>query len=425
MTKEELDQLMKDAIKQIHDELVIVYDAKLQTTLKPHIEQLEKTKGDFETQLADLKKPVVSSLGAVSDTGDKKAGFPTFTEFITDVRDAAVGRVSDKLGKIMDMERKAAGSSLNIGSAEFGGYLVPEEYRAELLKVAVERSDILQKVTMVPMGTNAIAIPAVSGQDRSGGTVYGGISFSWIDEEAGVTETRPKFELVNLRLKKMMAMYYMSSELMQFSPISVESVVRTLFGEALGWFLDDVFLTGNGSAKPLGILSAGCRIAQAVESGQTTTDPILYENITNMYMHQWRKSNSSWYINPEMYPELAKMVLTIGTAGAGAFLPAMGASVSPYNTLMGRPVMESEHLSAKNTEGDIVSADWSQYLVGYPQAAGMQPRFDTSIHLKFDYDQTAFRIIMHLDGQPWWRTYVTPHRGSATLSPFVTLATRT
>jgi hypothetical protein len=46
------------------------------------------------------------------------------------------------------------------------------------------------------------------------------------------------------------------------------------------------------------------------------------------------------------------------------------------------------------------------------------------MHLKFDYAQSAFRMIFELDGQPFLNSVITPYKGSTTTSPIVTLATR-
>jgi len=49
-----------------------------------------------------------------------------------------------------------------------------------------------------------------------------------------------------------------------------------------------------------------------------------------------------------------------------------------------------------------------------------------SEHVKFLFDQTAFRIIERVDGRPWLNTPITPVNGGPTLSAFVELnATRT
>jgi len=72
--------------------------------------------------------------------------------------------------------------------------------------------------------------------------------------------------------------------------------------------------------------------------------------------------------------------------------------------------------------GDIALVDLSKYRT-LTKAGGT--RVDTSIHLKFDTDETVFRFIFRLAGQPWWSSAISPKNGSNTLSPFVAIATRT
>jgi hypothetical protein len=47
-----------------------------------------------------------------------------------------------------------------------------------------------------------------------------------------------------------------------------------------------------------------------------------------------------------------------------------------------------------------------------------------SIHLKFDYAETAFRFLFAVDGQPWLASELTPYKGSATQSTFVVVEAR-
>ena len=105
-------------------------------------------------------------------------------------------------------------------------------------------------------------------------------------------------------------------------------------------------------------------------------------------------------------------------------MPANGLSGQPYNTLMGLPLFLTEHCQALGTVGDIVLADWSQYLIGGKAGGGVQTA--SSMHLYFNYDKTVYRFVLRYDGQPWWQTTLTPKHGGAgaTMSPFVALATR-
>ena len=47
-----------------------------------------------------------------------------------------------------------------------------------------------------------------------------------------------------------------------------------------------------------------------------------------------------------------------------------------------------------------------------------------SMHLRFDYGETAFRFTFEADGQTWPNSPITPYKGAATLSPFVILEAR-
>jgi HK97 family phage major capsid protein len=101
-------------------------------------------------------------------------------------------------------------------------------------------------------------------------------------------------------------------------------------------------------------------------------------------------------------------------------MPAGGMSGLPYATLFGRPVIPVEYCATLGTVGDIILADFNEYLLA--RKGGLQTA--SSIHFRFDYDETVFRFVLRLDGQPAWNAPLTPFKGSNTLSPFVALATR-
>jgi len=88
--------------------------------------------------------------------------------------------------------------------------------------------------------------------------------------------------------------------------------------------------------------------------------------------------------------------------------------------MLGKPVIPVEHCATLGTPGDIILADLSQYVMsdkGAPQAA-------SSIHVRFLNDETTFRFIYRVDGQPTWKKALTPKNGTNTQAPFIALATR-
>jgi HK97 family phage major capsid protein len=88
--------------------------------------------------------------------------------------------------------------------------------------------------------------------------------------------------------------------------------------------------------------------------------------------------------------------------------------------MLTRPVIFTEKTEPLGRVGDVLLADFSQYVVGLRQ--GM--RFDTSIHAGFSTNEMLARLIERHDDQPLWDTALTLEDGSTTVSPFVTLAAR-
>ena len=90
--------------------------------------------------------------------------------------------------------------------------------------------------------------------------------------------------------------------------------------------------------------------------------------------------------------------------------------------LLGKPLNLTEHCQTLGTKGDIILADYGQYLVGQKAGGGVSTA--SSIHLKFVEDEVAFRFTIRTDGQPWMLSKITPKHGSNSMSAFVALNTR-
>jgi HK97 family phage major capsid protein len=97
--------------------------------------------------------------------------------------------------------------------------------------------------------------------------------------------------------------------------------------------------------------------------------------------------------------------------------------VSPYGTLLGRPVIPIEQCASVGTVGDIILADYNN---GYYLAEKGGIKSDMSIHVMFIYDESVFRFVLRVDGQPVRASAMTPYKGGAsyTQSHFVALQTR-
>lgn len=299
------------------------------------------------------------------------------------------------------------------------GLLVPEEFRADLMQMAIEGSIIRPRATTIPMTRGELTMPVIHDASHAS-TVFGGVSASWIAEEGDIsTVTQPTFGDVRLRARKLTGYTVASNELLADSAVAMEALIRRIFPQAIAYFEDDAMFSGTGAGQPLGILNADALVTVSAETGQSA-NTIVWENIVNMYSRMMPQSlgNAVWIANIDTFPQLATMSLAVGTGGSAIWIN--NGVEGPPATILGRPVIFTEKAETLGTAGDIYFVDLSNYLIGDRQALEVA----SSEHVNFDTDRMTWRFIERVDGRPWITTALTPRNGSNTLSPFVNLATR-
>ena len=343
---------------------------------------------------------------------DNEKRFASFGEQLM-----AAYRAATPGGKVDERLTTRAASGLNESTPSDGGFLVQQDFVTELLKRTYETGILASKVKKIPISTNAngMKINAIDEDSRANGSRWGGVQTYWEGEADEITASKPKFRQMELSLKKLTGLCYATDELLQ-DAAALEAVIRQAFAEEFGFKIDDAILSGSGEGEPLGILSSGAIVTVAKEASQT--DIITVENLIKMWNRLWSRSraNAVWYINQELEPYL----YTLKIGDKPVYIPAGGLSEKPYGTLFGRPVVPIEQCSAAGEVGDIILADIGQYLL--IDKGGVKSA--SSIHVRFLYDENVFRFIYRVDGKPIWTKPLTPYKGSATVSPFVTLAKR-
>jgi len=365
--------------------------------------------------LQDQEEPV--NLIRPTGTGNRGVtqGFKSFGEQLQSVIQAATPGAS--IDSRLSIKNAASGLS---GVPSDGGFLVQTDFSTKLLQRTYETGILAGKCFKMPISTNAnsIKINAVDETSRATGSRLGGIRGYWQGEAKELEGSKPEFRQMELSLKKLTGLCYATDELLQ-DAAALESIIMKGFAEEFGFLVDDAIIRGTGVGKPLGILNSDALVTVAKEGGQAAKS-ILAENIINMYSRCSSESKANWYINRDVLPQLFTMSLPVGTGGAPIFMPAGGISGSPYNTLLGRSIIPMEQCSTLGTVGDIIFADFGEYIwsdKGDIDAAA-------SIHVRFLYDEQVFRFIYRCEGQPGWKSALTPYKGTNTISPFVALAAR-
>ena len=349
-----------------------------------------------------------------------KEKFASFGQQLAAVMQAGVpgGRVDPRL-------YNAAASGLNETVGSDGGFLVQQDFAQELLHDVIQTGILSSRVgRRIPISGNANGTK-INGIDETSrvSTRSGGILAYWASEAEEKTKSRPKFREIELNLKKLIGLCYATDEMLADAG-QLEAVIREGFTSEFGFQVDEAMINGTGAGQPLGILNSGCLVSQAIETGQKA-GTLVAENVVKMYSRRFasQTGNYAWFYNQALEPQLFTMSLSVGLGGIPVYMPPGGLSDAPYGRILGLPAIAIEQAAAPGTVGDIMLANFNR---GYVLAEKGGIKSDMSIHVRFIYDESVFRFVLRIDGQPVRATALTPYKGGATAtqSHFIALAAR-
>lgn len=317
---------------------------------------------------------------------------------------------------------QATANGASSGNAESGGLMVRNEWNTSLLNRVSEEGKLAPRCFSMPIGegNDGVEAPFIDETSRATGSRWGGVQVYRGAEAAAMTQAQPKLGKFELRLEDMFGLFYATDRVLR-DAVLLESLATKAFTSEFAFRLDDEIIRGTGAGQCLGIVGNAPTVSVAKESSQVG-GTVTFENIIKMYNRLIARAmpGAEWFINQAVLPQLQKMYLAVGTAGVPVYMPANGASASPYGTLMGLPVNVIEQASALGTVGDIILANFrNDYaMISKPMTSA------SSIHVLFTSNQTTFRWVWPIIGKPVLSSAITPYKGSDTYSPFVTLATR-
>lgn len=349
------------------------------------------------------KSPALKDAGYVApDSEQDHAGSKSLGDFLIAVRNNNTKRLTSVYKTALAED---AGST--------GGYVVPTQFVQPLVEAAKPFSVLRTAgATVIPMTGKTMEIPAldVETAPSAGDTAYSaGVVAYWEGEASTLSESEPRFRMIEMVAHKLAGYSLASNELRQDAAIGVETLLTTMFGRAIGAKENYAFLRGDGVGKPLGILNSGALISASRSAGSAIALADLSEMMSDFLPSSWGKG--AWFVNPEALDKLIQLV-----SSPLSWMNDLRSGMPPQ--LLGMPLYVTGALPQINTAGDILLVDPSYYLIGDRQ----QISIAYSEHYAFVTDQAAWRFTYRVDGQPWLNTYITLENAATTVSPFCALA---
>lgn len=334
----------------------------------------------------------------------------------------AMAALNAASGRGTDPRLFAAATGMGSEDPATGGFAVPVEQATEIEAKMFESGQILSLVDARDVMGDSVTYNIIGSQtSRADGYRSGGVLGYWVDAGEEPTASMIKLERLEMKLRKVGAIGYMTDELMQDAS-ALGGELQSAFAEELLFQVEDKIWEGSGAGCPLGFTKAPCWAAITIETGQTLANGgIVPANLSKMWARipPRLKAGAVWCVGSEMMVELDKLALPVGTAALEPRFVSYGPD--GIMRIKGRPVIEVEYASALGTVGDIVCANFSQYRL-IRKAGGVQQA--SSIHVKFAAGEVAFRAFYRVDGQPVPRGTVAEYKGSNARTPFVGLAAR-
>lgn len=375
---------------------------------------LPSAAGDPNAVATDHARQAVEVRDNAQD--DPKRGFRDHKDYLKAVMAAGRGQRVDP--RLLPLQAAAGSDEQAEYSGPYGGFLVPSGVAPGILSVAPQDDVLTPLFTPVEMTTPTVSFNARVDKNHST-SVSGGFVVTRRPETVDGTASRQKYEQVTLTANEEFGLAFASQRLLTDSPASFVAIIQAGFRDEFVANAMKEYISGTGVGERQGALNAGCKVSVSKETGQAAAT-IVKANIDNMAARCWRYQRAVWLANQNTRAQLKSLVQVVGTGGNSVpYFMTEGAPAGFDGMLDGRPLVFTEFAETLGTEGDLILIVPSEYLVGTYQSE----QFAESMHVRFAAAENAYRFYRRNDGQWWWSTALTPKKGS-TLSPVVTLATR-
>lgn len=268
--------------------------------------------------------------------------------------------------------------ALSVGSDPDGGYLVPDEFRRELVEALTERNVMRGLARVIPTGSGNTIVPMVV--DR--GTA------AWTGESQQFHESDAEFSQFTLGAHKLTRITKVSEELLNDSAFDIAAFLRDSFARAFGDAEEAAFVNGDGNGKPRGFLLDAQVGVTAASAAALTADELLdlYHALPVPY-----RPRATWLLHDSTVLAVRKL-----KDGDGQYLWRPGLVDGEPDRLLGRPVVASRFMPEIAAGAKTIAfGDLGYYWIADRQSIGLQ----RLVELYAAQGQVGFRLFTRLDGR--------------------------
>ena len=330
MSPEEFAKLSPDEQKQLMEGMKAIQDQ--QKKIEEEDKELKQlSMKEFEATVRGIATDLIKGM---TDVDKKHFMFPGIGKADADdlspegkfkktrkFFDALVGKDVVALKTMND--EIATKANLSEGTNTAGGFLVPEEFKMEVLRLSEIYGVLRKEARILPMTTDVVNLPAA-------GTT--GQSAIWTSEASQIKQTDPNFRQVVLTVNKLAALPKVTNELLEDSSIDMISYLAELIGEAFAKEEDNQAFNGSGSPFTGMLQATGAPTSP--HTGGTGWSALSYQDLVNATGDVYSPvlANAKFYFHRTIIAHIRGLITTSGA-------PIFGGTA---NAILGYPLVPAE-----------------------------------------------------------------------------------
>lgn len=256
--------------------------------------------------------------------------------------------------------------TLSEGIDTAGGFLVPEDYQTTLIKKIAADAVIRSAARVVTTSQDVVRWPRINYSTDDKYT--SGVRLTWTGEIPSSASshrvTDPVFGAVGIPIHTAMASLPLTNDLIEDGAFDVMGISSELLGEAYALGEDNVFINGDGSGQPLGILAEVDSNGPASVATGSTSDVTAAGYIDLVYAVPAQYRREAKFV---MASSTAKNTRKLTDAVTGRYLwDGMNgglASAAMQESLLGYPVLFDEFVPAIGSGIPVIFGDLRGYMI--------------------------------------------------------------
>lgn len=287
-----------------------------------------------------------------------------------------------------DKELHAALKQMTEGTPSDGGFLVPEQYAAEIIPL------LRAKAVVRRLGARPLEMP---GGNLNIPKVTGGATAYYVGESRDAKKSKPTLGNIRLSAKKLVTLVPISNDLLRANTYNADQMVRDDMIQTMALKEDYTALYGSGTEfTPRGVINVS-GITKAALGAVPDSDTmaamvglLLTKNLPWMSV--------GWAFNGALWSVLYNL-----KDGSGNYIHRDEMNQGKF---LGLPFAISNQITYNNDANkttDVFLADWSEFIIGEQMGLELEASREASYHdgselqSAFSRDETVLKVTAKHD----------------------------